>query len=79
MAKKRAANIERNNITFLNIYFFVSTQSTHIGKKEFALTAIFPHVWKAVNINMNAIPKTMMFNCFLNSEFILCFIRILLD
>lgn len=41
---------------------------------KFIPTAIFPHVWKAVNININETPKIIMLKSFFDSGDILCFL-----
>lgn len=39
------------------------------------LTATFPHVWKAVNINIKATPKIIMLKSFFDSDDILSFLQ----
>lgn len=44
------------------------------GVQKFTPTAIFPHVWKAVKINIKEAPKMTTLKSFLDSGDILCFL-----
>lgn len=53
------------------VIFIIEVNRVFWGKPETQSTSMFPHVWKAVNMNMKPKPRTMMFQSFFPSGLML--------